>query len=109
MIDIIPDDLSCINSDTCELSDTDEAPHNYDDDLDDLSDEDGNDDPDDTSKSNYLLRNLHSDLNGEAWESSYGHMVSAMMVVEQVGVRMMKEYSKSKCQKQHPTMDSGRD
>ena len=44
-----------------------------------------------------MLRNLQSDLDGEAWdldESAYGHIASAMVVAEQVRVRMMKEYFK---------------
>ena len=85
------------DSNTCEFFDTNEAPQNNDDDdnPDYLSDEDGTDDPDTISKLNYLLRHLQSDLYGEAQdldESVYGHMVLAMMVAEQVGVRMMKEY-----------------
>ena len=39
----------------------------------------------------HMLRELDTDL-GIAWESTGGHMVSAMMVAEQAGVRMMKEY-----------------
>ena len=45
MIDIIPDDLSCTDSDTCELSDTKEAPQNDDDDPDHLSHEEEQDGP----------------------------------------------------------------
>ena len=75
MIHIIPDDLSSTNSNTHELSDTNEAPQNNDDDPDYLSGEDYNDDPDATPKLNYMLRNLHSDLDGVAQELSYGHMV----------------------------------
>ena len=66
MIDIIPDDSSSTNSNTRELSDTNEAPLNNDDNPDYLSDEDGNDDPDNAQKLNYLTRNLHSDLDGVA-------------------------------------------
>ena len=41
--------------------------HNDDNDNPDyLSDEDGTDDPNATPKLNYLLRNLHSDFDGEA-------------------------------------------
>ena len=75
VINIIPDDLSCTNSDTCELSDTNEAPLNNDDDTKYLSDENDNDDPDATPKLNYLTRNLQSDLNGIVLESSYSHML----------------------------------
>ena len=65
MINIIPDDSSSTNSNGCELSDTNEAPHNNGDDPDYLSDEDGTDDPDGTPKLSFLVRNLHSDLDGE--------------------------------------------
>ena len=92
MVNIIPDDLNSTNSNTRELSNTNEAPQNNDDDSNYLSDEDGTDDPDATPKLNYLTRNLQSDLDGIAWESSYSHMVLAMVIAEQVGVRMMEEY-----------------
>ena len=39
-----------------------------------------------------MVRRLDSDLDGIGWESTGAHMVSAMMVAEQVGVGMMKEY-----------------
>ena len=39
-----------------------------------------------------MLRELDSDLVGNMWQSTGAHMVSDMMVAEQVGVRMMKEY-----------------
>ena len=42
-----------------------------------------------------MLKELKSNLDGEASdlnEPTYGHMVSAMMVAEHVGVRMMKQY-----------------
>ena len=58
-MNIIPDDSSYTNSDTNELSHTNEAPH---DNTKDLSDEDDNDEADVTSKSPYLKRNLKSDL-----------------------------------------------
>ena len=67
-INIIPDDLSCTNSGTRELSDTNEAPLNNDDDTEYLSNEDDNDDPNAISKLNYLTRNLQSDLDRIAWE-----------------------------------------
>ena len=50
----------------------------------------------------YLTINLQSDLNGIAWKSSYSHMVEAMVVAEQVGVRMMKEYFEIKVSKATP-------
>ena len=84
-IDLIPDDSSNTDSNTRELSDTNEAPLNDDNDTDYLSDKAGTDDPDTTPKLNYLTRNLHSDLDGVEWESSYSHMVLAMVIVEQVG------------------------
>ena len=97
IIKIISDDLSSTNSNTCEFFNTNEAHQNDDDDDDPnyLSDEDGTDDQDTSARLNCMLRNLHSDLNWEKWspvDSAYGHMVSAMMVAEHVGVRMMKEY-----------------
>ena len=39
-----------------------------------------------------MLRKIKSNLDGPKWKSTYGHMVLAMMVAKQVGVRMMKEY-----------------
>ena len=39
-----------------------------------------------------MLRELDSDLDGYSWQSTGAHMVLAMMVAEQVLVRMMKEY-----------------
>ena len=57
-----------------------------------------NDEADVTSKSNYLSRGLDSDL-GIFWETSYSHMVSSMVIAEEVGVRMMKEYFKIEASK----------
>ena len=91
--------MSSTGSDTRELSNTNEAPLNDDEEIDYLSDKDCNDDPDATPKLNYLTRNLQSDLDGIAWESSYSHMVLAMVIAEQVGVRMMKEYFKIEASK----------
>ena len=58
-MNIILDDSNRISSDTGEFSDTNEAPHE---DNEDLSDEDDNDEADVTSKLHYLTRNLKSDL-----------------------------------------------
>ena len=38
-----------------------------------------------------MVRRLDSNLDGPRWESTGAHMVSAMMVAEQVGIHMMKE------------------
>ena len=43
-----------------------------------------------------------SDLNGIAWESSYSHMVLAMVVAEQVGVRMIKIHFEIEASKATP-------
>ena len=53
-----------------------------------------------------MLRNFDSDLDGDMWQSTGAHMVLAMLVAEQVGVRMMT--LKSKRQKLFHNMDSGR-
>ena len=102
MIDIIPDNLSCTDSDTREFFDTNEAPQNNDDDTEYLSDQDDNEDADATPKLHYLTRTLKSDINGKVWKVSYSHMVLTMMVAEQVGVRMMKEYFKIEASKATP-------
>ena len=102
MIDSIPHDSSHTNSDTREISDNNEAPLNNDDNTEYLSDEDDNDDADATPKLHYLTRNLQSDLDGIAWKSLYSHMVLAMVVAEQVGVRMMKEYFEIETSKATP-------
>ena len=39
-----------------------------------------------------MLKALKSNLDGPSWEIVGAHMTSAMVVVEQAGVRMMKEY-----------------
>ena len=39
-----------------------------------------------------MVIRLDSGLDGNRWESTGAHMVSAMMVAEQAGVRTMKEY-----------------
>ena len=67
-IDIIPNDSSCTNSNTCEISDTNEAPLNNDDDTEYLSSKDDNDDPEATPKLNYLTRYFQSDIDGIVWE-----------------------------------------
>ena len=48
-----------------------------------------------------MLRGLDSDL-GIGWESTGGRMVSAMMVAEQVGVRILKEYFEIEASKATP-------
>ena len=48
-----------------------------------------------------MLRELDSDL-GRGWESTGSHMVSAIMVAEQAGVRMMKEYFEIEASKATP-------
>ena len=50
---------------------------------------------DQSPRVNWVLRKLKSNLTGVYWsrdESAYSHMVSAMFLAEQVGVRMMKKY-----------------
>ena len=49
-----------------------------------------------------MLRELDSDLDGNMWQSTGAHMVLAMMVAEQVGVRMMKEYFEIEASKVTP-------
>ena len=49
-----------------------------------------------------MLRELASDLDKDMWESTCAHMVSAMMVAEQVGVHMMKEYFEIEASKATP-------
>ena len=49
-----------------------------------------------------MVRRLDSNLNGPRWESTGAHMVSAMMVAEQAGVRMMKEYFEIETSKATP-------
>ena len=49
-----------------------------------------------------MVRRLDSDLDGRGWESTGSHMVSAMKVAEQVGVRMMKEYFEIEASKATP-------
>ena len=49
-----------------------------------------------------ILRELDSDLDKDMWQSTGAHMISAMMVVEQVGVRMMKEYFEIEASKETP-------
>ena len=48
-----------------------------------------------------MLRELDSDIDGSVWQSG-AHMVSAMMVAKQVGVRMMKEYFEIEASKATP-------
>ena len=62
VINIIPDNLSCTDSDTREFFNTNEAPQSNADNTEDLSDKDDNDYADATPKSHYLTRNLKSDL-----------------------------------------------
>ena len=54
-----------------------------------------------------MLRGLDSDL-GIGWELTGSRMISAMMVAEQAGVRMMKEYFEIEALKATPNMDSER-
>ena len=49
-----------------------------------------------------MLRELDPDLDELVWKSTGAHMVSAMMVAKQVGVRMMKEYFEIKASKATP-------
>ena len=49
-----------------------------------------------------MLRELDSDLDGRGWESTGAHMVSAMMVAEQKGVSMIKEYFEIEASKATP-------
>lgn len=49
-----------------------------------------------------MVRQMDSDLDGIKWESIGVRMVSAMMVAEQAGVRMMKEYFEIKSSKATP-------
>ena len=48
------------------------------------------------------MKELKSNLDGEAWDLAYGHMVSFMRVAVHVGVRMMKEYFKIEASKATP-------
>ena len=49
-----------------------------------------------------MVRRLDSNLDGPRWKSIGAHMVSAMMVAEQEGVRMMKEYFEIEASKATP-------
>ena len=49
-----------------------------------------------------MVRQLDPGLDGNRWESTGSHMVSAMMVAEQAGVRMMKEYFEIESSKATP-------
>ena len=49
-----------------------------------------------------MLRELDLNLDGDMWQSIGTHMVLAMMVAEQVGVRIMKEYFEIKASKATP-------
>ena len=49
-----------------------------------------------------MVRRLDSNLDGPTWESTGTHMVSVMIVAEQAGVRMMKEYFEIEASKATP-------
>ena len=49
-----------------------------------------------------MVRRLDSDLDGNRWQSIGAHMVSAMMVVEQAEVQMMKGYFEIEASKATP-------
>ena len=91
-------DINLIQGDTDESFHTTEANH---DNTEDLSDEDGNDEADVTSKSNYLSRELDSDLD-IFLDTSHSHLISSMVIAEEVGARMMKEYFKIEASKATP-------
>ena len=48
-----------------------------------------------------MLKNLDSNL-GIEWDLAGGHMISAMVLVEQAGIRMMKEYFEIEASKATP-------
>ena len=50
----------------------------------------------------HMLRELDSDPDGSVWQSTGTHMVSAMMMVEQMRVRTMKEFFKIEASKATP-------
>ena len=54
-----------------------------------------------------MQRELDSNLNGLVWQSTGAHMVLAVMVAEQVRVRMMKEYFEIEASKATPQYGSG--
>ena len=49
-----------------------------------------------------MVRRLDAGLDGNRWESTGAHMISVMMVAEQTGVRMMKEYFEIEASKSTP-------
>ena len=49
-----------------------------------------------------MPRGLNSDFDGPSWNIAGAHMTSAMVVVEQAGVRMMKEYFEIEASKATP-------
>ena len=69
---------------------------------DDVCVDDSVEDPMDYTQRPRMLRELDSDLDGDMWQSTGAHMASAMMVAEQVGVRMMKEYFEIEASKATP-------
>ena len=73
-------------------NDTDTGNDDYQ--VDDDESDDDSDAPDTSPRRPRMIKALQSSL-GLAWdldEESWGHMVSSMMVAEDVGVRMIKEY-----------------
>ena len=49
-----------------------------------------------------MLRRLNSDLDGPSWNLAGAHITSAMVVAEQAGVRMMKEFFEIEASKATP-------
>ena len=49
-----------------------------------------------------MLKGLHSNLDEPSWDIVGAHMTSAMVVAEQAGVRMMKEYFEIEASKATP-------
>ena len=76
---------------------------------DDVFVDDSVEDPMEYTQKPRMLREFDLDLDGDMWQSTGAHMDSAMMVAEQVGVRMMKEYFEIKGSKATPHYEEGAD
>ena len=97
-VHVVVDDVSSTESGNNvfydNLQNNSDAEYDSEDESDqELSDQEDNlNDP--TPRTEWMLRKIKSNLDGSEWKSTYGHMVLAMMVTEQVGVRMTKEHFK---------------
>ena len=108
-IHLVGNDESNTDNDL-ELAQQDESKDEYDsidEDDESIIDEDGksivgSDEEPEVDRRPPMVRRLYSNLDGIGWESTGSRMVSAMMVAEQAGVRMMKEYFEIEASKATP-------